>query len=318
MSQLLEDVTRAIEAKHYSKKTVQAYTRWIRRFILFHDKRHPKDMGGPEVSRFLSYLATDRKVAASTQNQALSAILFLYKEVLDIELPWMDDIVRAKQPVRVPTVLTVREVELVMDRLQGPAWLAASLLYGAGLRLMEALTLRVQDLDFHRREIVVHRGKGQKDRRTMLPRKLVSPLTDHLEIVGRQHEADLKIGAGYVEVPGALAKKYPNANREWPWQWIFPATRRYRHGETGEWRRHHLHETVVQRNVKSAAREAHISKRVTTHTLRHSFATHLLEAGYDIRTIQELLGHNDVATTMIYTHVLNKGGRGVRSPLDDL
>ncbi len=207
---------------------------------------------------------------------------------------------------------------MVMDRLQGPSWLVASLLYGSGLRLMEGLRLRVHDVDFDRSEILVRRGKGQKDRRTMMPERLKAPLKNHLEIARRQHAADLKIGAGYVEVPGALTRKYPNANREWPWQWVFPATRRYSHQETGEWRRHHLHETVVQRNVKSAAREAQISKRVTTHTLRHSFATHLLEAGYDIRSIQELLGHADLKTTMMYTHVLNKGGRGVRSPLDEL
>jgi len=318
MSKLLDNVTRAIEAKHYSPKTEQAYTRWIRRFILFHGKKHPKEMGGPEVSQFLSYLATDLKVAASTQNQALAAILFLYKEVLEIELPWMDDIVRAKQPVRVPTVLTVCEIEILMEHLQGPSWLVASLLYGAGLRLMEGLCLRVQDLDFHRREIMVHQGKGRKDRRTMLPRKLVTPLMNHLEIVRRQHQADLREGAGYVELPGSLSRKYRNANREWPWQWVFPATRKYFHKETKESRRHHLHESVIQRSVRAAARNAGFSKRVTTHTLRHSFATHLLEAGYDIRTIQELLGHVDLSTTMIYTHVLNKGGRGVRSPLDDI
>jgi len=318
MSQLLEKVNRTIQAKHFSPKTGQAYTRWIHRFILFHDKQHPKDLGGPEVTRFISYLATDRQVAASTQNQALSAILFLYREVLDIELPWMDGIVRAKQSIRVPTVMTAREVEMVMDRLQGPSLLVASLLYGAGLRLMEGLRLRVHDLDFERLEILVRRGKGSKDRRTMMPKRVRAPLMNHLEIARRQHAADLKIGAGYVEVPGALTRKYPNANREWSWQWVFPATRRYFHKETGEWRRHHLHESVIQRNVKSAAREAQISKRVTTHTLRHSFATHLLEAGYDIRSIQELLGHSDLSTTMMYTHVLNKGGRGVRSPLDEL
>ncbi len=318
MSQLLEEVSRAIEARHYSPKTGQAYTRWIHRFILFHGKRHPKDLGGREVSKFLSYLATDCQVAASTQNQALSAILFLYKEVLDIELPWMDDIVRAKQPVRVPTVLSEREVEMVMNQLQGPSWLVASLLYGSGLRLMEGLRLRVHDLDFSRCEVVVRRGKGQKDRRTMLPKRLLGPLQNHLRVVRRQHMVDLKVGAGIVEMPGSLAQKYPYANREWSWQWVFPATRRYRDQKTGELRRHHLHETVIQRNVKTAAREAGITKRVTSHTLRHSFATHLLEGGYDIRTIQELLGHSDLASTMIYTHVLNKGGRGVRSPLDKL
>ena len=318
MSKLLEEVSRAIEAKHYSPKTEQAYTRWIRRFILFHGKTHPKDMGGPEVSAFLSYLATDLKVAASTQNQALAAILFLYKEVLEIELPWMNDMVRAKQPVRIPTVLTVREIEILMEHIQGPSWLVVSILYGSGLRLMEGLQLRVQDLDFHRREIRVHQGKGGKDRRTMLPRRLVTPLMNHLEVVRRQHQADLRAGAGYVALPGGLSRKYRNANREWPWQWVFPATRKYFHKETGESRRHHLHESVIQRSVKQAVREAGFSKRVSTHTLRHSFATHLLEAGYDIRTIQELLGHVDLTTTMIYTHVLNKGGRGVKSPLDDL
>ncbi len=318
VSQLLDEVRRAITAKHYSRKTNEAYSRWIHRFILFHDKKHPKDLGGPEVSQFLSYLATDRQVAASTQNQAMSGVLFLYKEVLKTDLPFLDDIVRAKQPVRVPTVLAVREVELVMEGLKGPTWLVASLLYGAGLRLMEALRLRVQDLDFDRGEILVKRGKGGKDRRTMLPKRLRDPLKTHLRRVHCQHQADLKIGAGFVAVPGALAKKYPNACREWPWQWVFPATRRYRDPDTGELRRHHLHESVIQRSVKAAAREAQIAKRVTTHTLRHSFATHLLEAGYDIRTIQELLGHNDLATTMVYTHVLNKGGRGVRSPLDDM
>jgi integron integrase len=318
MSQLLDDVGRAIATKHYSRKTGEAYTRWIYRFILYHGKKHPKDLSGPEVSQFLSHLATERRVAASTQNQALSAILFLYKEILEIELPWLDDIVRAKQPVRVPTVLTRREVELVMDRLKGPTWLAASLLYGSGLRLMEALRLRVQDLDFERQEILVRRGKGRKDRRTMLPQRLHEPLKNHLRAARRQHQSDLKKWAGYVEVPGALTKKFPNANREWTWQWVFPATRRYRDRETGEQRRHHLHASVIQRAVKTAAREAQITKRVTTHTLRHSFATHLLEAGYDIRTIQELLGHNDLATTMVYTHVLNKGGQGVKSPLDEM
>ncbi|MEN8007839.1 MAG: integron integrase [Candidatus Krumholzibacteriota bacterium] len=318
MSQLLEEVSRATEAKHYSPKTNQAYTRWIRRFIIYHRKRHPKDLGGPEVSSFLSYLATDRKVSGSTQGQALSAILFLYKEVLGIELPWMDDIVRAKKTTHVPTVMTVREVELVMDRLQGVTWLVASLLYGAGLRLIEGLRLRVQDLDFDRSEITVRLGKGGKDRRTMLPKRVRVHLMNHLETTRRQHQADLKTGAGYVAVPGALIRKYPNANREWPWQWVFPATRRYRDPDTGEQRRHHLHESVIQRAVKSAAREASITKRVSPHILRHSFATHLLEAGYDIRTIQELLGHSDLSTTMMYTHVLNKGGRGVKSPLDEL
>jgi len=317
MSPLLDDVARAIKTKHYSPKTEQAYTRWIRRYIVFHGKRHPKELGGPEVSRFISYLATEREVAASTQNQALSAILFLYKDVLEMDLPWLDGIVRAKPTLRIPTVLTREEAGRVLDRLQGPVWLVASLLFGSGLRLMEGLRLRIQDLDFSRREVLVRKGKGRKDRRTMLPDRLVAPLTNHLVMVRRQHAADLKIGAGYVYVPGALAKKYPNANREWNWQWVFPATRRYLHEKTGVLRRHHLHESNVQRAMKAAVKEAGITKHATCHTLRHTFATLLLENGYDIRTIQELLGHVDVSTTMMYTHVLNKGGQGVRSPLDE-
>ncbi|MFH1842955.1 MAG: integron integrase [bacterium] len=318
MSRLLEQVRRAIRAKHYSRRTEKAYVSWIRRYIIFHGKRHPDELGSSEVSGFLSFLASERRVAASTQNQALSALLFLYREVLEVELPWMDDIVRAKQPLRVPTVLTVREAARMLERIHGTVWLVASLLYGAGLRLMEALRLRIQDLDFSRGEITVRRGKGQKDRRTMLPVRLAKPLQIHLEVMKRQHDADLKLGAGYVALPGTLVRKYPNAAREWRWQWVFPATRRYRDRESGEQRRHHLHETVIQRAVKAAAREAGLVKRCTCHTLRHSFATHLLEAGYDIRTIQELLGHSDLTTTMIYTHVLNKGGKGVRSPLDEL
>jgi integron integrase len=318
MSKLIEDFRLAIVAKHYSRRTRKAYESWIRRYIRFHGMRHPREMGAKEVTDYLSHLASQKRVAASTQNQALSALLFLYKEVLQMELPWMDEIVRAKRPQKIPVVLSVREVEMLLDRLYGPPWLVASILYGAGMRLMEALRLRVQDVDFEAGELVVRRGKGQKDRRTMLPNRVVRPLQAHLERVQRQHKADLACGTGYVELPTAIARKYPRAGREWAWQWVFPATRRYRHPETGEQRRHHLHESVVQRAVRMASREAGLLKPATCHTLRHSFATHLLEAGYDIRTIQELLGHSDVTTTMIYTHVLNKGGRGVKSPLDEM
>ena len=317
MPRLLERVRQAIRIRHYSPKTEKAYTNWIRRFVIFHGKRHPDDLGATEVSAFLSYLALTRKVSASTQNQALSALIFLYREVLERDLPWLDDIVRAKRPVRVPLVLTVDEVSALLEHLHGVHWLVASLLYGSGLRLMEAMRLRSQDLDTERGEITVQMGKGQKSRLTMLPIALREPLTAHLDRVRQQHHGDLRQGRGFVVLPGALARKYPGASREWCWQWVFPATRTYLDRETKERRRHHLHESAVQRAVKDAARNAGLVKRATCHTLRHSFATHLLEAGYDIRTIQELLGHSDVSTTMIYTHVLNTGGRGVRSPLDE-
>lgn len=318
MSVLLDQVRTAIRTRHYSRKTEKAYVGWIRRFVLFHDKRHPSTMGADEVSAFLSHLAEERRVSASTQNQALAALIFLYREVLGADLPWLENLVRAKRPSRLPTVLTQEEVQSLLGRLTGVPWLAASLLYGSGLRLMEAMRLRVQDLELTRREVMVRSGKGQKDRVTMLPGRLCDPLRDHLARVRSRHHQDLQEDAGWVELPHALAEKYPRAGREWRWQWVFPAARRYHHKETGEHRRHHYHESSVQRAIAGAAREAAIPKKVSTHTLRHSFATHLLQAGYDIRTIQELLGHRDVATTMIYTHVLNQGGRGVRSPLDGL
>jgi integron integrase len=299
-----------------SSRTEHAYVGWIRRFILFHDKRHPEDLGEPEVSRFLSSLATERRVAASTQNQALAALLFLYRDVLGRDLAWMTDIVHAKRPERMPVVLTRNEVASVLAELDGVEKLVASMLYGAGLRLLEGLHLRVKDVDFAGWQVVVRDGKGRKDRVTMLPASLREPLRAHLAVVEAEHARDLRAGAGCVELPDALRAKYPSAPREWPWQWVFPATRGYVDASTGERRRHHLHETVIQRAVRRAARVARIPKPVSPHTLRHSFATHLLESGSDIRTIQQLLGHKDVATTMIYTHVLQRGPLGVQSPLD--
>ncbi len=315
---LLELVSMSIRSRHYSRRTKDSYKRWIKRFILFHSKRHPLEMGEREVTRFLSYMATERHVSVSTQNQALNAILFLYREVLKKDLGWLDGIVRAKKPLRLPVVLTQEEVREILDRMHGVPLLMASLLYGSGLRLMECARLRIKDVNPVRGEIMVRDGKGRKDRVTLLPSNLQGPLAEHVARVRLQHKRDLSRGRGAVALPDALSRKYPNASREWPWQWVFPATRFYRDSETGEYRRHHLHETVLQRAVKEAVRSAGIAKRASCHTFRHSFATHLLEKGYDIRTIQELLGHSDVSTTMIYTHVLNRGGRGVRSPLDDM
>ena len=315
---LLDRVRLAIRARHYSPRTEEAYVAWIKRYIFFHGKRHPAEMGAEEVARFLSSLALDGRVAASTQNQALSALLFLYREVLQQGLPWLDGIVRAKASIRLPVVLTREEVQAVLANLRGTPRLMVTVLYGAGLRLLECARLRVKDLDFTSHQIVVRGGKGDKDRVTLLPPMAKADLLCHLESVRRQHDADLRNGGGWVALPGALERKYPNAGREWAWQWMFPATRTYVDRETGKRHGHHLHESVIQRAVKDAVRRAGIAKPASCHTFRHSFATHLLEDGYDIRTVQELLGHTDVSTTMIYTHVLNRGPAAVRSPADRL
>ena len=315
-TRLMDEVRARIRAKHYSLRTEQAYLGWIREFILANGRRHPRTLGGPEVEAFLSQLAVERHVAASTQNQALSALLFLYREVLRIELPWMDSVLRAKRPRRLPTVLSVEEVRKLLSMLEGRTWLMASLLYGTGMRLMECLRLRVKDVDFARGEILVRNGKGGKDRRTVLPRTLEEPLRREIERARVLHALDLAEGFGETPLPDALSRKYPDAGREFGWQFVFPADRRAVDPRGGGVHRHHVDDAVLARALKRARAQAGIDKLLSAHTLRHSFATHLLEAGYDIRTIQELLGHKDVATTQIYTHVLNRGGRGVRSPLD--
>lgn len=313
---LLDRLRAALRARHYSLRTEQSYVAWVKRFVFFHGRRHPDLLGEAEINAFLSSLATDGHVAASTQNQALAALLFLYRHVLEKPFPEMPALVRARRPARLPVVLTREEVRRVLGHLGGEARLVATLLYGSGLRLLEALRLRVKDLDLARHEILVRDGKGQKDRVTMLPTSLGPDLAAHLKAVRAQHERDVALGGGDVELPDAVRIKYPGAAKSWPWQYVFPAFRESTDPRGGEVRRHHMPETHVQRAVKKAVERAHVTKHASSHTLRHSFATHLLEAGYDIRTIQELLGHRDVATTMIYTHVLNSGGRGVRSPLD--
>ncbi len=315
---LLEQVHEAIRRLHYSRRTEETYVHWVRRFIYWSGKRHPATLGEPEVTAFLSHLATERKVAAATQNQALAALLFLYKQVLGRELGWFDDLVRAKRPVRLPVVLTRGEVAALLAQLKGAHWLMASILYGAGLRLMECLRLRVKDIDIAYRQILVRDGKGGKDRVSMLPEIAVQPLHAQLGEAKRLHEIDLREGFGEVHLPYALARKYPRAGFEWGWQYVFPSAKRSADPEDGVIRRHHLDESVLARALKEARRCAGIAKPVSAHTLRHSFATHLLQAGQDIRTVQELLGHSDVSTTMIYTHVMNKGARGVKSPLDRL
>lgn len=315
---LLDQVRHRLRTRHYSLRTEKAYVDWIKRFILHHGKRHPRDMGGPEVEAFLSSLAVDRNVSASTQNQALAALLFLYREVLDQQVPWMQGVVRAKKPERLPTVLTRPEVESVLRHLDGGMSMIGRLLYGTGMRLMEAVRLRVKDVDFHGSQITVRSGKGAKDRITMLPQSLLRPLEEHLKLRRVVFDQDSARGHSTVWLPDALAVKFPNAAIEWGWQYVFVAQSLSTDPRTGARRRHHVDEKQIQRHVRLAAQQAGVPRPVSPHVLRHSFATHLIEAGYDIRTVQELLGHSDVSTTMIYTHVLNRGGRGVKSPLDGL
>lgn len=315
---LLDQVRGKIRLKHYSIRTEQAYTDWIRRFILHFGKRHPSELGAQEVEQFLTYLAVEGQVAAATQNQAKSALLFLYREVLALDLPWLGNIEQAKAPKRLPVVLTRNEVQSILCELRGTHWLIGSLLYGTGMRLMEGLRLRVKDIEFERGEILIRDGKGFKDRVTMLPAALSGPLKQHLKDIKSLHEKDLAEGFGSVYLPHALEKKYPGRGHDWAWQYVFPSMQRSVDPRSGIERRHHLQDQAVQRAVREATRKANLVKPATPHTLRHSFATHLLEGGYDIRTVQELLGHADVTTTMIYTHVLNRGGRGVVSPLDQL
>ncbi|MGB7650956.1 MAG: integron integrase [Gallionella sp.] len=313
---LLDEVRTKLRFLHYSLRTEHSYVGWIKRYILFHGKRHPKEMGATEVEIFLSSLAVERNVAAATQNQALAALLFLYKEVLGIALPWLDDIRRAKKPRRLPVVLNRQEVAALLAQLEGTHGLMARLLYGTGMRLMECCRLRVKDVDLSRREILVRDGKGGKDRVTMLPESLLAPIQAHLQRVRSLFDADRSQNFAGVYLPDALSKKYPHAGKEWAWFWLFPSRTLSIDPISQIERRHHAHEQALQRAIKKAVAAAGIVKPASTHSLRHSFATHLLENGYDIRTVQELLGHSDVSTTMIYTHVLNKGGRGVVSPLD--
>ncbi|HEY3363435.1 MAG TPA: integron integrase [Symbiobacteriaceae bacterium] len=315
---LLDQLRIELRARHYSPKTEQAYCMWVKRYIYFHNVRHPVEMAEPEINAFLAYLAVKSKVSASTQNQALSALLFLYRHVIGREIGNLGEVIRARKPTRLPVVLSRDEVKAVLGRLTGGTLLMATLMYGAGLRLMECLCLRVQDIDFARNEITVRDGKGNKDRLTMLPSRAKQPLAQHLEHVKEIHRRDLADGCGRVLMPYALDRKYPGAATDWRWQWVFPQERRWRNGQTGEQGRHHVDESIIQRAVKEAVASAGLTKRASCHTFRHSFATHLLEGGYDIRTVQELLGHSDVKTTMVYTHVLNQGPRGVRSPIDEV
>ena len=314
---LLDSLRLALRSRHYSRKTEKSYVQWVKRYVYFHGMRHPAEMAETEINSFLTSLAVRDKVSASTQTQALSALLFLYRHVIGRQIGKLGEVIRARKPKRIPVVMTHQEVKAVLAQLSGDKWLMASLLYGAGLRLMECLRLRIMDIDFNGSEIRVRNGKGAKDRVTMLPESLKVPLQNHYRKVQAVHEKDLAEGWGRVEMPMALDRKYPNAPTEWRWQWVFPQEKRWKNTKTGREGRHHTHETILQRAVKEAVRRAGIVKHVGCHTFRHSFATHLLEAGYDIRTIQELLGHKDISTTMIYTHVLNKGGHGVRSPMDE-
>ena len=315
---LLHQVRDRLRLKHYSIRTERSYTGWIRRYILFHDKKHPKDMGEREIENFLTYLAVDQKVAQSTQNQALNAIIFLYREVLGIELNDPINAIRAKRPQRLPTVLTQAEVKKLLNAMSGTHRIMAMLLYGSGLRLMECIRLRVKDIDFEMNQIIVRDGKGAKDRVTLLPDNVRSDLTVHLEWLKTLHQDDLSKGFGAVFLPYALERKYKSAHRKWIWQYVFPAKSLSKDPRSNSVRRHHLHQNTLQKAVKQAVARVKITKQATCHTLRHSFATHLLENGYDIRTVQELMGHSDVSTTMIYTHVLNRPGVSVKSPVDEL
>jgi integron integrase len=316
MATLLGAVRLELRTRHYSRRTEQAYVAWVKRYVRYCGRRHPRELDEAEVRAYLGHLAVERKVSASTQSQALAAIQFLYRDVLRRPIGWVSGVPRAKRPVRLPVVLTRSEVRALIEQLRGAKRVMALLLYGGGLRLSECLSLRVKDIDFEMREIVVRGGKGNKDRVTMLPASVEEGLRAQLDKARALHARDLAAGGGEVELPGALARKLPDAARSWGWQWVFPAASRYRDPATGAMRRHHLHESVLQRAMHEAGIRAMLTKRATCHGLRHSFATHLLEDGYDIRTVQELLGHKDVSTTMIYTHVLNRGGRGVRSPAD--
>ena len=315
---MLDTLRQAIRVRHYSIRTEDTYVDWVRRFILFHGKRHPRDLGATDVSAFLTHLAVDRGVAPSTQNQAKSALLFLYREVLQLELPWLDEVIAAKVHRRLPVVLTPSETRALLHELSGTMGLICSLLYGTGMRVLEGLRLRVKDVGFERREILVRDGKGGKDRVTVLPENLILPLQQQLSKAKALHDKDLADGFGQVWLPDALSVKYVGAPRTWGWQWVFPSAVRSTDPRSGMVRRHHLNATSIQKPVAGAARRAGIVKPCSPHILRHAFATHLLQAGYDIRTVQELLGHSDVSTTMIYTHVLNRGGRGVRSPFDQI
>lgn len=317
-TRLLDRLREAIRLRHYSIRTEDTYVDWVRRFILFHEKRHPQELGASDVAAFLTHLAVDRSVSPSTQNQAKSALLFLYRVVLEVQLPWLDEIVAAKDQRRLPVVLTPSEVRALLHELNGTMGLVASLLYGTGMRLLECLRLRIKDVGFEPREILVREGKGGKDRVTVLPENLILPLQQQMAHAKALHDRDLAGGFGEVWLPDALAVKFPRAPRAWGWQWVFPSAVKSVDPRTGVLRRHHLNEASVQKAVAGAARRARIVKPCSPHVLRHSFATHLLQSGYDIRTVQELLGHSDVSTTMIYTHVLNRGGRGVRSPFDQM
>jgi len=313
---LLDQVRDVLRVKHYARRTEQSYTHWIKRFILFHKKRHPAQMSSKEVESFLTHLAVNRNVSPGTQNLALSAILFLYKQVLQIELPWLENVTRAKVKKHIPVVFTRQEIKSILAQFDGTYWLIFSLMYGAGLRLSECISLRVKDIDFHYKQLLIRDSKGSKDRVTVLPESLIEPLQTHMARVKNLHSQDLLNGFGEVYLPFALKRKYPNADKEWYWQFVFPQANISVDPESGKQRRHHVYGQTVQRAFKRALRKAAIVKPSGTHTLRHSFATHLLEDGYDIRTVQELMGHKDVKTTQIYTHVLQKGGAAVKSPLE--